>query len=162
MSRLGHVHKEVTMAGLMAAAHTDGDVQVTSSGKTKLAYRAPSDSGVRVKRVQLSFDGTSPTDAKAVVIIRHGKTTANGTSSSGTLQKLSGHTGAVRGSATKDYSAEPTWDTGYPVVDARHLVHTQSGLVLPLDVMLNPGEIITIWSSSATTRNMNASFDVEE
>lgn len=150
------------MAGLIASAKTNGAVSVTSSGKTKLGYRAPSTHGVKVKRVKLSFDGTSPTDAKAVVVIQKGSTTANGTSSAGLLEKVSGHTGSAAGACTQDYSAEPTWAASNPVTLTTQLVHTQSGLVLPLDVQLNPSEIITIYASSANTRNMYADFEVEE
>lgn len=150
------------MAGLIASAKTNGAVSVTSSAKTKLGYRAPSTHGVKVKRVKLSFDGTSPTDAKAVVVIQKGSTSANGTSSAGVLEKISGHTGAVAGGCTQDYSAEPTWNASNPVTVTTQLVHTQSGLVLPLDIQLNPSEIVTIYASSANTRNMYADFEVEE
>lgn len=150
------------MAGLIASAKTDGVVGVTSTGKTKLGYRAPSTHGVKVRRVKLSFDGTSPTAAKAEVKIQKGATSASGTSSAGSLEKISGHTGAVAGAATQDYSAEPTWAASNPVTITRQLVHTQGGLVLPLDIQLNPSEIITIWASSATTQNMTADFEVEE
>ena len=150
------------MAGLIAVAKTNGAVSVGSSAKTQLGYRAPSSHGVKVKGVRLSFDGTSPTDAKAVVKIRKGTTSANGTSSAGVLGKISGHTGAVAGSCTQDYSAEMTWDASNPITVTELDVHTQSGLVLPLDIQLNPSEIITLFASSANTRNLRAEFIVEE
>lgn len=150
------------MAGLIASAKTDGAVQVTSSGKTKLSYRAPATHGVKVKRLKLSFDGTSPTDAKAEVKVQKGSTSGSGTSSAGKLEKVSGHTGAVAGACRYDYSAEPTWSGSDPVTLTTLHVHTQSGLVLPLDVVLNPSEMITIYASSANTRNMLADFEVEE
>lgn len=150
------------MAGLIATAKTNGAVSVSSSGKTKLGYRAPSTHGVKVKGVKLSFDGTSPTDAKAIVAIRKGTTSAAGTSSAGTLGKISGHTGAVAGACTQDYSAEMTWDASNPLTVSELHVHTQSGLVLPLDLQLNPSEIITVYASSTNTRNMYAEFLVEE
>lgn len=150
------------MAGLIASAKTTAAVSCTSTGKTKLAYRAPSTHGVKVRRVKLSFDGTSPTAAKAEVKIQTGTTSGNGTSSAGSLQKVSGHTGAVAGAATQDYSVEPTWDSNNPLTLTVQYVHLQSGLILPLDVQLNPSQIITVFVTSSTTANLLADFEVEE
>lgn len=150
------------MAGLIASAKTTGDVSCSSTGKTKLAYRAPSTHGVKVRRLKLSFDGTSPTAAKAEVVVQTGTTSGNGTSSAGSLEKISGHTGSVAGSCTQDYSAEPTWAASNPQTITRQKVHLQSGLILPLDVQLNPSQIITVYVTSATTANMVADFEVEE
>ena len=134
-----------------ASEHATG-----TTAKTVLGYTAPASAGATVKRFGIQFKGTTPTDAPILVEALRGATSGTGTSV--TPAKVSGHTGSAQGTAKENYSAEPSGGT----VVARHLVHPQSGFVLPTEIQLNPAEQFTLRVTAGVSVSCVPSFDIEE
>lgn len=144
------------MAGLIGTAVTNSVGTGTATTKTILEISAPAGAGLRVQRVSISFDGVSPTAGKALVQIVKGATTGTGTNL--TPAKLQGHTGSLGTTAKENFTVEPSGGT---VVFAEQ-VHTQSGYTAPEEIILNPGETLSVRTNVPAAVNARARMRWEE
>lgn len=145
------------MSGLRVALTTSQPLGTgDTTRKTILAYTAPGNTGARVRRVSISFSGTSPTAGKIQVYLTKGFT--GGTSTSRTPVKVGGHTGSVQGGGAENFTGEPSGG-----VDAfGALVHPQSGYDVACDICLNPGERAGLVVLAPAAVNAVATMDLEE
>lgn len=151
-----HRQKEMGMAGLKGRIGANA-VATGTSTKTLLELSAPAGAGVRVKSFTCSFDGTSPTEAKPRVELLKGGTTGTGTSA--TPAKVSGHTGSITATGKSDNTVEPSGGT----VIFRSRVHPQGGFIdFPVDILLNPGEMLALRTTATVSRNADVGFEFEE
>lgn len=146
------------MSGLHATATTGSIGTGTATKKTILLVKAPTNTGVRVRMWEISFDGTSPTAGKALVQLVKTTTGGTGTGTDLTPTKISGHTGSVQATSKENYSAEPTGGTVIKSV----LVHPQSSYTTPEDIVLNPGEELSICTTVPSAVNARATMRWEE
>jgi hypothetical protein len=126
-----------------SVATTTGD---GTNPKTILQVIAPANKGLRITRVGVTFAGTSSTAARAQV---HGaRSSTNGTGTSVNPQKLGGHTGSVTATANETLTVEPTVTAGTELF--RQLVPPTNGVILPVDIVLNPGEAFNLRTIAAS------------
>lgn len=144
------------MAGLEATAvATSGNSTGSSGAKTILQISAPANQGVRVKRVSVSFEGTSPTAGKIKVEVLKGATGGTGTNL--TTQKKHGHGGSVQTTAKENFSGEPTGGT----VLFTESVHPQGGYTAPEEFLI-VNETLGIRVTAPAAVNYNARIVFEE
>lgn len=145
------------MAGLKCRVGNSG-MSSTTSARTMIELTAPADTGLRVRKFTCTFAGTSPTQAKILVEVLKGGTTGTGTNKDPV--KLDGHDGDPQATGKHTLTAEPG---GSPVVIWAVRVHPQGGVIdIPLDVVVNPAEIIFGRVTSANDISTDMSFEFEE
>lgn len=144
------------MSALICTAVSSSVGTGSATTKTILQITAPANTGLRVTRASISFDGTSPTAAKALVELVKGATGGTGTNL--TTLKLQGHTGSVQATAKENFTVEPTGGS----VAFTEQVHTQSGYTAPEEIILNPGETLAFRTNVAAAVNARARFRYEE
>ena len=128
------------MSGLQATATTSSVGTGAATTKTVYLVKAPANTGIHVRMFEISFDGTSPTAGKALVQLVKNTTGGTGTGTNMTPVKISGHTGSVQATAKENYTVEPSGGT----VIRAYLVHTQSAFTSPEDIVLDPGEELSL------------------
>lgn len=143
------------MSGLKGRAVANSN-STTTSARTMLQIAAPSGAGVLVERASISFDGTTPTQAKVKVELVKGATGGTGTSL--TTVKVEGHTGSLGTTAKENFSSEPTGGT----VIFSEWVHPQSGYTAPEPIQLNPSETLGIRTTTATSVNAVSRMNFQE
>lgn len=145
------------MSGLNIS-HTTSQAIATGSGVTKtiLEYTAPTNTGARIRRARITFDGVAPTGPKVLVSFRKGATTGTGTNRA--PLKVSGHTGSVQGTGKENFTVEPS---GGSLVH-QELAHPQNGCEMAREVVLNPGETFNVATNVSTGVNASVVLDVEE
>ena len=145
------------MAGLICAAVSSSIGTGSATTKTLLQITAPANTGIRVTRVSVSFDGTSPTAGKAYCELVRGATSGTGTSL--TPVKLHGHTGSVQSTAKENFTSEPSGGSSAGLAE---LVHTQAGYTSPEDILLNPGETLSVRTNVPAAVNARVRMRWEE
>lgn len=125
-----------------------------------LQIKAPADKGVRVRRFGVSFTGTNSAAARAKFDLM--RTTSGGTHGAGsavTPQKVSGHSGALTATGYEN-AGGGTEPSGGAVVRPANMAPT-GPFEAPLDVVLAPGESLTIRTIAASMTG-SAFFEYEE
>lgn len=146
------------MSALQCSATSSSVGTGTATTKTILLIKAPANTGIRIRSWEISFDGTSPTAGKALVQLVKNTTSGTGTGTTLTPVKLAGHTGSVQATAKENYSAEPSGGTVIRSV----LVHTQMSYASPEDLVLNPGEELSLVTNVPAAVNARSSMRWEE
>lgn len=131
-------------------------VATGTTAKTIAQIKAPSTHGICVKNWGVSFDGTSPTEAKVKVELVKGAT--SGTGSTNNPVKTHGHTGSIAATGKDNFSGEPTGGT----VVATHYVHPQGNYQINDEIVLNPDETLGIRTTTTSSRSACSSFWHEE
>ena len=143
------------MSGLRAVAASNA-MNTGTSAKTILQISAPAGAGLRVNKWGVHFGGISPTANKIDVEIITGAT--GGTATTLTPRKRDGHAGSVTMTAKEDFTAEPSGGT---VVDSK-LIHPQSGLEQPSDLIVPPGETWAIRVTANASVECRAFAETDE
>lgn len=147
------------MAGRNCAV-VSSDINTTTSRRCILTYTAPSGAGVKVKRASMSFNGTSPTGPKVKVEVVKGVSggTAVQVVPAGQKGRVDGTSGSMAGTASEDYSSNPTGGTQI----FAEQVHPQAGYTSPEEFYLDPSETVALFATCATAVTANARFKLEE
>lgn len=138
-------------------------VAISSTRKTAVQVQAPSNFNVRVRRVTVTLDGQSATDAKVyVAITRQTAKTDSGTAM--TAQLVDDNGGTAQTTARYNYTAEPTDDSNGLLHEC--LVHPQGGIAwspsVPTYIPAGGALGIEIEDSDSGTHNATVTVEVEE
>lgn len=145
------------MAGLKCRCGASG-MSSSTSARTLIELKADANVGLRLKKFTCTIAGASPTQTKVLVEILKGGTTGTGTSNDPV--RIDGHEGDPQATGKRLMTAEPA---GSPEVIWFARVHPQGGVVdIPLDYVIEPGEIVFGRVTSANDLSMDMAFEFEE
>lgn len=113
------------MAGLGVNVGNSATIACGTSRKTLLMVTAPADQALRLKRVEVTFDGTSPTGQKPLVQLVRGVSGGSSYTSRTPQKNANTNLATVRATAQENPSVESTGGTEI----RRALPHPQGGVV---------------------------------
>jgi hypothetical protein len=152
------------MADLLVCCSA-GEASITSTAKTVVAVKAPSNQRLKIKGIEIFGKGTSNTDTPVKVEAIVASNIASGTAGSVTTQVQDTEMGETpQGTYTGNYSAEPTYTSA--VVTRTWEVHPQTGLVVyfPLhdEIKLKGGQGFALRLTSNQNETVAVNLLVEE
>lgn len=145
---------------IMVSTNTGIACGTSPTAKTILSYTAPSGVAARVLRYGISLDGTSSTDARAVIDFLKKPATAGtpGSDISSEIAVISGK-GTSLGAAGQNFSAEPTTNGSSRILRPHQMAPTGPFQTL-LGIDLDPSEQICMRVIS-TGRAARAWMEIE-
>lgn len=143
------------MSGLRAVAASNANNTGTAT-KTLVLVSAPANTGLKITKWGCHFGGISPTAGK--IDVETLLAASGGTGTTLTPRKRDGHSGSVQSTSKEDYSAEPSGGT---VIDSK-LIHPQSGIEQPMDLIIPPGGSFSIRVTAAASVESRAFVEFEE
>lgn len=143
---------------------SNGDISLSAAtAKTVLQYICAANTPAKVVELCASFDGVSGTAEPVTVELCSSTQATTGTATAHTMAQSSGATRTVQGTATRNYTAEPTVLT----VLKRWLVHPQTGMVLQFPLGREPQQNVTadgiaLRCTAPTTVNFQGYLEIAE
>lgn len=144
------------MSALSCSLKSSAVSSGAGSTKTHLMLTGAANTGTRVTRFGMDGGGTDSAAAKGTWELVKGAT--GGTSSTINPVKIHGHTGTIQSSGKENFTVEPSGGT---VID-KGLVHAQGGFSIPREIILNPGETLSLRLNIAASVNFTSGFNYDE